>query len=297
MLDAAESELRATTSVVAFAVERDVVAVSGDDAATYLHGQLSQDVTGVEVGSSQWSLLLQPQGKLDTWLRITRRTEDAWLLDTDRGAGPAMIARLERFKLRTKVTFEPLDWSMVALRGPASVDVAVPDGFVVADPMWPGQVGVDILGADPAIPGGVEQGDPSALEVLRIRAGVPAMRRELDERTIAAEAGIVDRSVSFTKGCYVGQELVARIDSRGNNTPRRLYGLRFAEPVQELPVAGSPVVFDGADVGIVTSAARSPELGVIALAYLKRGTPVPGPVGVRAADDVLDAEAVELPIG
>lgn len=297
MLDPAESELRATTSVVAFAVERDVVAVSGDDAATYLHGQLSQDVTGVDVGSSQWSLLLQPQGKLDTWLRITRWRQDAWVLDTDPGAGPAMVARLERFKLRTKVAFETLDWSMVALRGPASIDVAVPDELVAADWTWPGQVGVDLLGPDAQVPTGIEQGDPTALEVLRIRAGVPAMGAELDERTIAAEAGIVGRSVSFTKGCYVGQELVARIDSRGNNTPRRLYGLRFADSTREVPVAGSPVVVDGSNAGVLTSSARSAQLGVIALAYLKRGTPVPGPVGVRTADDLLDAEAVELPIG
>lgn len=297
MLNAVESELRATTSVVAFAVERDVVAVSGDDADTYLHGQLSQDVMGMAVGSSQWSLLLQPQGKLDTWLRVTRGTEDGWLLDTEPGAGPAMLARLERFKLRTKVTFQTLDWSMVALRGPASTDVAVPDGLVLADPMWPGQVGSDLLGADAAVPAGVEPGDPAALEVLRLRAGVPAMGRELDERTIAAEAGIVDRSVSFTKGCYVGQELVARIDSRGNNTPRRLYGLRFADSAQEAPVAGSAVVLDGSEVGIVTSSARSAELGVIALAYLKRGTPVPVRLGVRTGDRLLDAQAVELPIG
>lgn len=295
MLTVAESEKLAGTSVVGFAVARDVVAVDGEEAGSYLQGQLSQDVTSMAPGTSRWSLLLQPQGKLDTWLRVTRLPDDRWLLDTDPGAGADMVRRLERFKLRTKVGFEVVDWTMVALRGPGSDQVEPPTAAVAADPAWPAMPGVDFLGPGLAVPDPVPEGHPDALEVLRIRSGVPRMGYELDERTIAAEAGIVDRSASFTKGCYVGQELVARIDSRGNNTPRRLYGLRLADSA--VPAPGAAVVAAGAPVGHITSAACSPGLGGIALAYLKRGTPVPGEVEVEIDGGVLPARAVELPMG
>jgi tRNA-modifying protein YgfZ len=96
--------------------------------------------------------------------------------------------------------------------------------------------------------------DPRALEALRIDAGIPAMGAELTADTIPGEAGaeVIARSVSFTKGCYTGQELVARIDSRGGRTPRRLAHVVVDGPV---PPVGAPVALDGAGVGVVTSAA------------------------------------------
>ena len=102
-------------------IKRDVVLATGPDAATFLQGQLSQDVAGLAVGASAWSLLLQPQGKIDAWLRVTRRGEDAFALDVDGGYGAAVIARLNRFKLRTKCELEHLtDWRCLAVRGPAA---------------------------------------------------------------------------------------------------------------------------------------------------------------------------------
>lgn len=293
MLDAVESELAVATTVVAFRLARDVVQAEGPDATTYLQGQLSQDVAPIAVGGSAWSLLLQPQGKVDTWLRLTRTGDDRWLLDTDAGAGAHLVTRLERFKLRTRVSFEPLGWSMLALRGPGSDSVAVPQGCVAAQPAWPTVPGLDLLGPEPPVPPAVTEGDPAAFEALRVREGIPGMGSELTERTIPAEAGIVDRSVSFTKGCYVGQELVARIDSRGSNTPRRLFGLRLhGDP---LPAAGSTVTSDGGPAGEVTSVARSAVVGPIALAYLRRAIG-PGAV-VEVAGDTTPATAtvVALP--
>jgi folate-binding protein YgfZ len=289
MIDANQAELAVEGSAVAFRVDRDVVEADGPDATTYLQGQLSQDLGPVAIGSSCWSLLLQPQGKVDTWLRLTRLDGDRWLLDTDPGAGPAMVTRLERFKLRMKVTFTPRSWSMVAVRGPGAAAVPVPEGSVGADAAWPGVEGLDLLGPGPTVPDGIPDGDPLALEALRIRAGIPAMGLELDERTIPAEAGIVDRSVSFTKGCYVGQELVARIDSRGSNTPRRLWGLALEGT--EVPSPGTEVSRDEAVVGAVTSAARSAVAGVVALAYLKRGVEAPLVVEVAGTP----ARVVALP--
>jgi tRNA-modifying protein YgfZ len=273
MLSAAESERAVDQGPVAFAVARDVVRATGADATAYLQGQLSQDVGAVGVGSSAWALLLQPQGKVDVWLRLTHIADDEWLLDTDHGSGEAMVARLERFRLRTAVRFEPLDWSMLAVRGPGSGAVEPPPGAVTADPAWPGLDGVDLLGPSPGTVDGVPEGPPQAYDVLRIRWGIPVMGRELTERTIPAEAGIVERSVSFTKGCYVGQELVARIDSRGNNTPRRLWRLRIEGA--DAPEPGTPVELDGVAVGEITSAAPSVREGVVALAYLKRGVEPP----------------------
>jgi folate-binding protein YgfZ len=129
---------------------------------------------------------------------------------------------------------------------------------------------------------------------MRIRQGRPAMGSELDESTIPAAAGIVDESVDFTKGCYVGQELVARIDSRGSNTPTSLYGLRFDGPA---PAAGAELLLDGAAVGTVTSVADSPQAGPIGLGYLKRSVEVPVTLEVAAADgSTVQVEAASLPM-
>ena len=291
MLTAAAAEEAAGTGTVAFRVPRDVVEASGPDVGSFLQGQVSQDVLGMEQGSSRWALVLQPQGKVDGWVRLVKLDDECWLLDTQAGFGSALLERLNRFKLRVKVTFEPKTWSMVALRGPGAPAVNPPEGLVVADPEWPSVPGLDLLGPDPAVPVGVPEGHADAYEVLRVRAGIPALGRELTERTIPAEAGIVDRSVSFTKGCYVGQELVARIDSRGSNTPRRLWGLRVSGA--DVPAPGAAVNADGTPVGEVTSAVRSATGEVLALAYLKRG--VEPSTRVEVAGE--PAEVVELPFG
>jgi folate-binding protein YgfZ len=212
-------------------------------------------------------LLLQPQGKVVALLRVTRVSDDEFILDTDAGSGAAVIERLERFKLRTKATIEPVDqWRCLAIRGPRAHEVA---GGLAAD--WPGLPGVDIVGPDPVIPDGVALCAVEAYEAARIEAGVPKMGRELTEQTIPAEAtGVVERAVSFTKGCYTGQELVARIDSRGGNVPRRLLGVELeGDAVPEPGTALQNAA--GTSVGTITSAARSPRTGgVVALAYVSR---------------------------
>ena len=260
------------------AVPRDVVRVTGPDAISFLQGQVSQDVAGLSTNAgSAWSFVLQPQGKVDAWFRVTRTSEEALLLDVDGGFGEALVARLERFKLRTKADFELLsDWRCVAVRG-----AALPGGV---DAEWPGVEGTDFLGPALPPPDGIEEGVPEQYEALRIECGVPAMGRELTERTIPEEAGVVERSVSFTKGCYTGQELVARIDSRGGNVPRRLRGLILDG--DDLPADGTALTIEGREVGVVTSAARSERLdAVVALAYVKRDIDVPtgGDVGGRVA--------------
>lgn len=263
---------------------RDVIAVRGPDALGFLQGQLSQDVAAIPVGGSADSLLLQPAGKVDAFLRVTKLADDELLLDVDGGFGDAVVARLVRFKLRTKADFEPLPWRAVAVRGTNDVTA---DGLVLpAD--WPGLPGVDLLGPDPQLPDGVRPATGAELEAARIAAGQPRMGAELDERTIPAEAGVVERSVSFTKGCYTGQELVARIDSRGGNVPRRLRVLRVDGAP---PPPGTAVVHDGKAAGAVTSSAPHRD-GSVALAYLGRAVTVPADVTVGDAR----ATALEPPL-
>ena len=252
-------------------IPRDVVRVAGPDAETFLQGQISQDIAVVRTRGSAWSFLLQPQGKVDAWLRVsTGDDEAAFVLDVDGGFGDAVIARLNRFKLRVKVDIEQLGRRCVAFRG----DGASEQHGLAAE--WPGIEGVDSIG-DAA--GGVgRRGTLDDYERARIEAGVPAMGREITAATIPAELGVNERSVSFTKGCYTGQELVARIDSRGGNVPRHLRGLRIDGVV---PV-GARVEHEGRDVGEVTSVVTEHE-GTSALAVLARS--VEPPAGVIVVVD------------
>ncbi len=231
---------------------RDVVWTTGPDAAKFLQGQVSQDVAGMAVGESRLTLLLQPTGKVESWGRITRAEEERFGFDVEEGFGAATLARLNRFRIRVKaeLTLEE---------------------------------GVETEGSETA------PGDDDELELARIRAGLPRLGAELDDTTIPAEAGqwIIDSSVDFTKGCYVGQELVARVDSRGSNTPRRLRHVDAPAGV-ELE-AGAELTIDGAVVGTITSA-----VGNEALGYLKRTVDAPTEVQVATASGPVTASVREL---
>jgi folate-binding protein YgfZ len=254
---------------------RDALRVTGPDALVFLDGQLSQDIKALPVGEAADSLLLQPQGKVVALLRVFREADDAFILETDGGFGATVIDRLERFKLRTKATIEAVpEWRCLAIRGPRAHAVA--DGLSVD---WPGLLGVDLVGPDVTAPDGVLLCSAEAYEAVRIEAGVPVMGRELTEQTIPAEAtGVVERAVSFTKGCYTGQELVARIDSRGGNVARHLRGVELATTAP--PAPGAELQDNaGAVVGVITSAAVSPRTGaVVALAYVTRKVEPPADV-------------------
>jgi len=282
----------------AIELPRDFVRVAGEDAVPFLQGQLSQDVAGLTVGGSTWALLLAPQGKVVAFLRVLRAGEEEVVLETDAGFGAAVIERLNRFKLRVKADLDPLAWRCIAVRGPASHE-AVGHGtgtVVVAD--WPGLTGADLVGELPTVPSTVPVCSLESYEAVRIEAGIPLMGRELDEGTIPAEAGIVDRSVSFTKGCYTGQELVARIDSRGGNVPRRLRGLVLAAgAVAPAPGATIRMDGDGKDAGHVTSAAFSPGLDrMVALAYVRRAVEPPAEVTVEWDGGSSPARVEALPL-
>jgi folate-binding protein YgfZ len=229
-------------------------------------------------------------------LRATRLAEDELLLDVDAGFGEAVLARLRRFKLRTKVDLTLEQWSGLARRGPGAEEIDVPAGAVGLQARWPGVPGVDVLSAGELALAGAALVDRGSLEALRIECGVPAMGAELTDATIPAEAGqwLIDASVSFTKGCYTGQELVARIDSRGGNVPRPVRGLRSdGDPA---PI-GTTVHRDGAELGAVTSSAHSAVLGAVALAPLARSVAVGAAVELQHPDGTrVTASVVALPM-
>ncbi len=290
--------------LAAYRRPRDVLSVAGPDAAAYLQGQCSQDLAGLAVGAVVDALLLEPDGKLTALVRVGRVADDGFVVDTDAGFGDLVAARLARFKLRSKLDLVPLAWPCVALRGP-DVPAGLPgpaDGLA-APVDWNGVTGMDLLGpgADDLVPAAARWVGDDAWEAVRVEAGLPAMGRELDDRTIAAEAELVDRTVSFTKGCYTGQELVARLDARGNKVARRLCGLVMAgAPPGTDPAAlvGATLVVPGGDkpVGTVTSAAWCPGLGALgALGYVHRSVEVPGSVQVQVAGGIA-AEARPRPL-
>jgi tRNA-modifying protein YgfZ len=296
-LDLADGYEAVRTGVGALWLPCDVVSARGPDAVSFLQGQLSQDVERLAVGEAAWSLVLQPQGKVDALVRVARVADDELVLAVDGGWGEALLARLTRFKLRVKADLEPLDWRCLGLRGPGAADAAAgaAGDVVQVDASWPGLPGVDLLGpaADLDVPAGVPLVGDDVWTAVRIEAGVPVLGAELDERTIPAEAGVVERTVSFTKGCYTGQELVARIDSRGGNVPRHLAGVVLDDGADgDLPPAGAVVVVGDRDAGAVTSAGRSPRLGVVALAYVRRDVPAETPAVVRWE---VDGATVEQP--
>jgi tRNA-modifying protein YgfZ len=234
------------------AVVRDLVEVTGPDASTYLQSQVSQDLRPLMVGDSRWTFVLQPTGRVESLARVRRTAEDTFVFDTDAGFGDALFARLQRFKIRVQADLRQAVVDVHCVRGDAGGGGV--DGVVA----WGS--GVDRF--DTPAPG-VRYGTTDDLLAARIAATWPAMGAEITPgETIPAETGITDIAVSFTKGCYPGQELVERMDSRAASAPRSLR--RVVVPGGSS--AGDPYVVDGVELGRITSVH-----GTDALALVKRG--------------------------
>lgn len=276
----------------------EVVAVDGPDSGVFLQGQLSQEVVAI-AGPSVWSFLLAPTGKVDAWMRVHRLDADHHLLEVEEGHGDAVVARLRRFLLRTDATIsDPVTWTSLAVRwDPSSVRVGVgADHSLVSPVVAPGDAGIDVLLA-PGETSMIEmpQVPAASLERHRIAHGVPRLGAELGPDTIPAEAGqwVIDASVSFTKGCYTGQELVARVDSRGAQVPRPVRLLRVDDPgVVEI---GAAVWVDGERRGTVTSVAPrlADDRPMLVLAPLARAVVIGDRVELESSTGPLAATVVE----
>jgi folate-binding protein YgfZ len=281
----------------------------GPDAVTFLDGLLTQDVAAIPVGGVARSLLLDPRGKLRAMLWLLRGERDVGLI-TEGGGYAGVAADLNRFRIRVDVEIDPEPSPLVELWGPNAAEVAAKSGYVTPDQWgWRAADGAFVAGIalgplprfffggiDPiglveagAVPVGAQ-----AATAVRIEAGEPRMGVDVDERTIPQESGLVPATVSFTKGCYLGQELVARIDSRGH-VNRHLRGVTLAENV--LPPPGSELVAAGKTVGAVTSVGESLELRApVALALVRREIEPGAAVEVRWDGGSARATVRELPL-
>jgi tRNA-modifying protein YgfZ len=290
--------------------ERGKLALTGADAKSFLQGQVTNDVEVLAPGDGCYAAFLTPKGKMLGDLRILD-TGDELLLDTERLTLQELFNMIRRFSIGYDVELHKrtLQRGLVSLIGlgaesvsgvaalPADehAHVAVELGASSARAIRTDS-GIDFLcdAADtPDLVSSLEAAgavtvSEIAAECLRVEHGRPRYGLDLDDSVIPQEAGLNARAVSFTKGCYVGQETVARLHYRGKPN-RHLRGLRLAAPAQ----AGDQIRFAGRPVGRLGSVAQSPELGPLALALLRREAP-PGSA-VTVGEQEIPARVVELP--
>lgn len=251
---------------------RAFVGVSGPDAEDYLQRMLSNDVAVLAPGESCEALLLTAKARVIAPLVVLRRGPDDFLLLTEPELGSVVRDELLRFRFAAKAAVEEESHvSHLVLGAELAADV-----LAVANADY-GTPATELIDAEP--PPGLDELSVEELEELRIRAGTPRFGHEIDERVLPAEAGLDERAVSFTKGCYPGQEPIARLRHRGHvNRGLR----RIVIATDELPEKDTPVGYEGREVGRVTSAVRISE-GVLALAYVRVEVPADAELVVGSA--------------
>lgn len=249
---------------------RDVITITGPDRLTWLHSLTTQHVERLEPGVGTTTLVLDPQGHLEHVLYGVDDGTTFWA-HTEPGAGAAAAAWLDRmrFMMRVEVADRSADFGLVW--APAALEL--PDAPAVAIRAGEDSLGGrELLLARDAVPALLADRDLAgmwAYEARRIAAGVPRFGLDTDQRAIPNELGLLGVAVHLDKGCYRGQETVARVHTLGR-PPRRLVLLHLDGSVNELPAAGDPLLLDGRQVGFVGGSARHFELGPIALGLIKR---------------------------
>jgi tRNA-modifying protein YgfZ len=289
--------------------ERGKLALTGADAKPFLAGQVTNDVEALTPGRGVYAALLTHKGKMRADLRVLDLGDELWL-DTERVALQALFDTIRRFKIGYDVELHKrtLQQALLSLLGPRARDVAGADaaglgraehdsarsplGVLVTT-----EGGVDVIcpaeEADAVRTALVDAGavgvGEAAAEVVRVERGRPRFGVDLeDESVIPQEAGLNERAVSFTKGCYVGQETVARLHYKGRPN-RHLRGLRLSGPA----ATGETLRLGEREVGRVGSVVASPRFGDIALALVRREAE-PG-ARLEVGDGGVTAEVVELP--
>ncbi len=285
------------------------IEVSGPDAAEYLQSQVTNDTEELSVGAGVYAALLDRKGHLQADMRILRQANDSFLIDTEETAAPALLKHLTMYKIGRKVEVAETERALLSLVGPGAIEVtglAPGDENEFAEATIAGAAclvvvtpfGLDVicapgdrdavqaqLEADRAVPVSAAAG-----EILRVEHGRPRFGFEMTGANMPAEAGIVERAVSFTKGCYIGQEPVARLHYKGRPN-RHLRGLRPTGPVAQ----GDPVRLGEKQLGQIGTAALSPASGRIALAILRKEAEPGGTVTVETEAGEIEAEVAELP--
>jgi len=292
--------------------ERGKLALTGSDARTFLAGQVTNDVVGLQVGAGCYAAFLTHKGKMLGDLRVLAGDEpvEQLLLDTERATLQALFDMIRRFKIGYDVELHKrtLQSGLLSLIGPRARAIAGAEdlpadehahrsGEIAGRPvrLIATDTGVDVLcdAADTdAVRAALEQAGATAVsenatEIVRVERGRPRYGGDVDDTTIPQEAGLNERAVSFTKGCYVGQETVARLFYRGKPN-RHLRGLRLSEPVQ----TGAELKLGERVVGHISSSVISPTHGAIALALVRREAAIGETIDVEGG---ATAEVVELP--
>ena len=291
--------------------ERGKLALTGGEAKAFLAGQVTNDIVGLEAGRGCYAAFLTHKGKMLGDLRVLAVDEpEELLLDTERATLQALFDLVRRFKIGYDVELHKrtVQRGLLSLIGPRAREIAGA-GDLPADEhahraseiagravrLIVTDGGIDVLceADDTAavraalLDAGATPVSEAAAEIVRVERGRPRYGHDLDDSTIPQEAGLNERAVSFSKGCYVGQETVARLFYRGKPN-RHLRGLRLSEPA---PV-GAELRLGERVVGRLSSSVVSPSLGPIALALVRREAAVGGAVDVAGG---ATAEVVELP--
>ena len=290
--------------------ERGKLALTGADARAFLAGQVTNDVVGLETGCGCYAAFLTHKGKMLGDLRILALEDGELLLDCERPALQALFDMIRRFKIGYDVELHKrtVQRGLLSLVGPGARAVAAAEAVPVDEHAHrPGSIaghavrliatdlGVDVLCEADAtedvraalLGAGATAVSEQAAEILRVESGRPRYGVDVDDSTIPQEAGLNARAVSFTKGCYVGQETVARLFYRGKPN-RHLRGLKLSEPV----AAGAELRLGEKVVGKLTSSLVSPTFGAIALALVRREA---GPGDTVDVAGGATAQLVELP--
>jgi tRNA-modifying protein YgfZ len=289
--------------------ERGKLLVRGDDAADLLQGQLTNDVESLGRGEGCYTALLDRKGRMQADARVLHLDNGEIWIDTEAAGRAPLRDHLSLYKVGREVEVEDVseDWTIASLIGPAAPTLAGVDGLAAEhDQRYVVKDGVEILAVatdlgldlitrseqaddlrELLLAAGAGAVSEQAAEIVRVESGRPRFGAEMDGRTIPEEAGINERAVSFTKGCYIGQETVARLHYKGKPN-RHLRGLRLEEPA----AAGDEIALDGRELGRVGTAVVSPALGPIALAIVRREA---APGDRVSVGEGIGAELTELP--
>jgi folate-binding protein YgfZ len=315
--EAAESEYAAARAGAALVdlPDRGVLAVTGALRQKFLHGLLSNDVLGLLPGQGRRAALMDAKGHLLALMRVLVGQAEVWL-EVAGNRADLVEDRLSFYRVATPVRFQRRPVEVLALVGPRAREVLaragceVPDlepeahaaGAVAGQPVLVSRAGdmpadgyvlhaespaaaaaAAALEGSGAVPIGQE-----TLDVLRIEDGRPWFGPDITEDNLLHETGLIGEYHSPTKGCYVGQEVIARLDARGGNVNKMMRGLRLSATAQ----AGSAVTSEGKQVGRVTTAGTSPRLGPVAMGYVHRSRFEPG---THVEVDGAAAAVVRLP--
>ena len=290
--------------------ERAALIVRGPDAAEYLQGQLTNDIEAIQPEQGAYAALLDRKGHLQGDMRVLHLEKGEIWLDLEPGPAPAVLKHLRTYSIGRDVEIEDASerWAITSLIGPRAGELAGFEGLAPEHAQrfrdWDGtevlavatDLGLDLITrADQAASlaeqleaaGAAEVSEPAA-EIVRVESGRPRFGLDMGTESMPAEAGITERAVDFEKGCYIGQEPVARLHYRGKPN-RTLRGLRLSEPAEH----GAPLLLGEREVGRIGTACLSPALGPIGLAIVRREAAEGDQLAV--GDGKVTAEVVGLP--